>query len=201
MTQPMVNAHLFIDYQNVHISGHELFGGQYAPVHKSLIHPVRFADRVAIERNAKVHQQVQISEIHVYRGQPSSNQDPTAAARNKAQAADWTRDPRVKVHSRTLRYPRDGSAPREKGVDVMLAIDLVRCSIAKSAEVIILASRDTDLLPALEAAYDLDGSIVEVASWAGGSRLRFSTAEGRRPLWSTTLDSAAHGASLDPRSY
>lgn len=193
-------AHLFIDYQNLHLSAHETFGGYQAPVHKSLVHPARFADEVQRARNALVHQQVDITKIHVYRGEPSSNQDAIAAARNKAQAAEWTRDPRVKMRTRTLRYPRDGGPAREKGVDVMLAIDLVRCSIAKEADVLILASRDTDLLPALEAAYDIDGSFVEVANWAGMSRLRFVGKE-RRTLWCTFLDETAFRASMDPRQY
>lgn len=194
-------AHLFIDYQNLHISAHEMFAPLGSPQHLSLIHPGLFASRLELVRNAAVHVPVVITEVHVYRGQPSSQKDALAAARNKAQAAEWTRDRRVEVHSRTLRYPREGGAPREKGVDVMLAIDLVRCSISKSADVIILASRDTDLLPALEAAYDLDGSIVETASWRGNSRLRFSPNSGRRPLWSTLLDRHDFAASKDPRSY
>lgn len=192
-------AYLFIDYQNLHLSGHETFGE--GPLHSSLIHPGLFANELEISRNAKVLRPVSITQVHVYRGEPSSEQDVEAAARNKAQAAQWTRDRRVKVHTRTLRYPREGGAPREKGVDVMLAVDLVRCSIAKTADVIILASRDTDLLPALETAYDLDGSFVEVAGWIGQSRLRFRSNEGRRPLWITGLGAAEFARSIDPRDY
>lgn len=200
MTEP-ATAHLFIDYQNLHLSGHEMFGGLQAPLHASLIHPGLFADELQQLRNSKVYQPVRITEIHVYRGEPSSKQDAVAAARNKAQAAEWTRDRRVKAHSRTLRYSRDGSPPREKGVDVMLAVDLVRCSIGKAADVIILASRDTDLLPALETAYDSDGAIVEVAGWQGQSRLRFRSNEGRRPLWMTSLGDQEFHRCIDPRQY
>ena len=200
MATPPATAHLFIDYQNLHLSAHEMFGEYQAPLYKSLIHPALFAQALQTERNSRVHTQAAITEIHVYRGQPSSAQDSAAAARNKAQAAEWTRDRRVTVHSRTLRYPRDGGPPREKGVDVMLAIDLVRCSIEKRADILILASRDTDLLPALEAAYDLDGAIVENAGWVGQSRLRF-TGHDRRPLWCTMLDQAVYRASVDPRQY
>lgn len=194
-------AHLFIDYQNLHLSGHEVFGAYQAPVHASLIHPGQFANEVESARNALVHHQMKITEVHVYRGQPSSDREATSAARNKSQTAEWTRDRRVTVHSRTLRYPHEGGPPREKGVDVMLAVDLIRCSMMKRADVIILASRDTDLLPALEAAYDVDGSFVEVTGWAVGSRLRFRGPTGRRPLWHTGLDSAAFQRSLDQRDY
>ena len=195
----VATAHLFIDYQNLHLSGHDAFG--QGPLHKSLIHPGLFADQVQAVRNAKVHTAVEIAEIHVYRGEPSSAHDAIAAARNKSQASEWTRDRRVEVHARTLRYPQDGGPPREKGVDVMLAVDLVRCSIKSGADVIILASRDTDLLPALETAYDADGSLVEVAGWATQSRLRFKSNEGRRSLWATGLEMAEFDASLDPREY
>ena len=197
----LARAHLFIDYQNVHLSGHEMFAAFGAPLHASLIHPAALADQITAVRNTKVFQPVAIERIHVYRGQPSSHQDPTAAARNKAQAASWTRDRRVQMHTRTLTYPYDGGAPREKGVDVMLAVDLIRCSITKSADVIILASRDTDLLPALEAAYDLDGAIVETAGWSGQSRLRFRGDPPRRRLWMTELGASEFKDSLDTRDY
>lgn len=196
----VVSAHLFIDYQNLHLSGHEIFAGMGTPLHESLIHPGLFADEVERVRNDRVHQQVKITAVHVYRGEPSNQQDPRASARNKAQAAQWTRDRRVTMHSRTLTYPRDGGPPREKGVDVMLAVDLVRCSITKNADVLILASRDTDLLPALEAAYDLDSSIVETAGWTGKSRLRFRGGV-RRQLWMTELEETHFKASLDGRQY
>lgn len=194
----MATAHLFIDYQNLHLSAHECFGGGL-PIHRSLIHPGLFADQVQRVRNSLVYSPVTIEKIHVYRGQPSSEREVTPAARNKAQAAEWQRDRRVEVHTRTLRYPHDwpDTPSREKGVDVMLAVTLVRASIERWADVLILASRDTDLLPALEAARVIDGSIVEVAGWRPKSRLQIPGAR----MWSTGLEAEHFDQCIDPRDY
>ncbi|MGZ0069446.1 NYN domain-containing protein [Microbacterium arborescens] len=194
----MATAHLFIDYQNVHLSAWECFEPNM-PVHHSLIDPGKFADEVQRVRNSLVHTQVTIEKIHVYRGQPSSEREVDAAARNKAQAAAWERDRRVKVHSRTLRYPRDWpeTPSREKGVDVMLAVTLMRASIERWADVLILGSRDTDLLPALEAARTIDGSIVEVAGWRAKSRLRIPNER----LWATGLEEESFDRCRDSRRY
>jgi len=194
----MATAHLFIDYQNLHLSAHECFEREM-PIHHSLIHPGLFADEVQRVRNSLVHTPVTIEKIHVYRGQPSSEREVESAARNKSQAAFWERDRRVKVHSRTLRYPPDwpDTHSREKGVDVMLAVTLVRASIEKWADVLILASRDTDLLPALEAARDIDGSIVEVAGWRAKSRLRIPHVR----LWATGLEFDDYQRCRDTRPY
>ncbi|MFN8169598.1 MAG: NYN domain-containing protein [Candidatus Nanopelagicales bacterium] len=59
---------------------------------------------------------------------------------------------------------------REKGVDVALAVDLVRMAIGKEYEVGIVFSRDTELEPAIDLALKL-GAHTEVATWAGGSRI------------------------------
>lgn len=194
----MATAHLFIDYQNLHLSAHECFEPDM-PVHHSLIHPGLFANEVERVRNSLVHVPVTIEKIHVFRGQPSSKREVIPAARNKAQAAAWERDRRVKVSSRSLRYPEEWpDAPsREKGVDVLLAVTLMRASIERWADVLILASRDTDLLPALEVARDIDGSIVEVAGWRGKSRLQIAGAR----LWATGLDVNEFEASRDKRPY
>ncbi len=194
----LATAHLFIDYQNLHLSAHECFARDM-PIHHALIHPGLFADAVQRVRNELVHTPVTIEKVHVYRGQPSSEREVQAAARNKAQRAAWEKDRRVKVYSRSLRYPRDwpDTPSREKGVDVMLAVTLMRASIEKWADVLILGSRDTDLLPALEAARDIDHSIVEVAGWRPKSRLQIPGVR----LWSTGLDVDDYEASRDRRQY
>lgn len=194
----MATAHLFIDYQNLHLSAHECFDNSM-PVHHSLIDPGKFADNVQRVRNSLVYSPVTIEKVHVYRGQPSSEREIAAAARNKAQRSAWERDRRVKVHSRSLRYPPDwpDTPSREKGVDVMLAVTLMRASIEKWADVLILASRDTDLLPALEAAKDIDGSIVEVAGWRPKSRLQIPGVR----MWATGLEADDYEDCRDTRVY
>ncbi|MGL5823574.1 MAG: NYN domain-containing protein, partial [Nocardioides sp.] len=146
---------LYIDYQNVHLSVRETFAPPGTPHHRTLIHPGNYGDALMARRKAKGRIGA-LEKIQVYRGQPSSDREPGMASRNKAQHAEWARDPRVTVHSRPLRYPRHwpDDPAREKGVDVRLALDFVRAAVDRSADVLILASRDTDLVPALESASD-----------------------------------------------
>jgi uncharacterized LabA/DUF88 family protein len=112
--------------------------------------------------------------VHVFRGQASSDREPTLASITKAQAANWCRDSRVTMHTRPLRYPnRWPNVPaREKGVDVMLAVHFVRAAIEKRADTLIIASRDTDLLPAVEMAVEFGTAQIETCMWENCSRLR-----------------------------
>jgi hypothetical protein len=59
--------------------------------------------------------------------------------------------------------------PREKGIDVKLAIDVVRTTLLESDhDVTIVISADTDLLPALELVAERRGATsIEVAAWQG----------------------------------
>jgi hypothetical protein len=112
-------------------------------------------------------------------------------------------DRRVKVYSRPLRYPRDwpNSPAREKGVDVMLAVAFVRAALEKHADTLVLASRDTDLMPVLEMAVDLRTVQVETCTWTGCSRLRFGRGYSAHRLECTYLDEQAYLSAKDPRSY
>ncbi len=53
----------------------------------------------------------------------------------------------------------------EKGIDVLLAVDLVRDAYMDEFDTAVVASADTDLLPALEEALRA-GKRVETASWS-----------------------------------
>ncbi len=83
------------------------------------------------------------------------------------------------MFDRPLRYPGDWprSKAEQKGVDVALAVDLVFGAARTSFDVAIVASTDTDLVPALEAICNLrrawGAPVVEVAAWApNNKRLR-----------------------------
>lgn len=66
--------------------------------------------------------------IRVYGGLPDPTKQATLHAVNSRQTLAWTGDSRVTVFNRPLRYPSDWSSakPMEKGIDVALAVDLVR---------------------------------------------------------------------------
>jgi uncharacterized LabA/DUF88 family protein len=193
---------LFIDYQNVHLSVVEAFAPPGTPHHTTLIHPGKYGDALMACR-ARKGRGGTLEQIFVYRGQPSSDREPTSASRNKAQTAEWARDPRVTVYNRPLRYPRNwpSDRAREKGVDVKLALDFARAAVDKSADVLILASRDTDLIPALESASDLGTADLEVVTWQNCSRIRFGGSYSARPLWCNFMQGTDYMASKDPRQY
>jgi NYN domain len=89
---------------------------------------------------------------------------------------------------------------QEKGIDVALAVDFVRLACEGAFDVGVLFSRDTDLLPALEAVRDLStgGVHVEVATWRGLSRLRYP--DSQLP-WCHYLDGSDYEACRDDTDY
>ena len=164
--QPL-SALVVIDYQNIHLTAH----GEFSPVgllkHETLIHPLHFANQVITTRSNRLAirsvaqgepppRVVQLDRVQVFRGCPSNERSPTAYRRSQAQKSEWTRDRRVDVTYRTLRYLWDHIkqeyVPSEKGIDVMAALAVVRAADREAHDIIILASHDSDLEPALEAA-------------------------------------------------
>jgi len=137
--------------------------------------------------------------VRVYRGRPDPRHEPGAAGANDRQAAVWQRNGAV-VCRRPLRYPRDWPdlPAREKGVDVQLACDVITEAMTHQVDVVIIASRDTDLIPALEIVRSRRLAHVETASWDGSSRICFS---GERQPWCHRMDEAAYEAIRDRRDY
>jgi len=197
---PSPRVHLFVDYQNVHLTAHEQFGTPGTQPYLSLIHPGRLADAIDAER--AVHNKVgMISRIYVFRGFPSPGREPNSYKRNQAQSSEWQRDRRVVMYSRSLKYPSDwpNTKAREKGVDVMLATRFVYEAASNAADVLILASRDTDLAPAVELASQIPNAPeVEIFNWTG--RGRFHCSLPTQP-WCTFLDRTGFLLSIDPRQY
>lgn len=52
----LLQAVVVIDYQNVHLTGHELFSkGQGLAKHEDLVHPLHFANQLLLSRNQRQH--------------------------------------------------------------------------------------------------------------------------------------------------
>jgi hypothetical protein len=167
---------VFLDFQNVHLTGHGLFGGGVEP-YRGVPDPVRLADLVASRR---IRPSV-ASAIRVYRGRPDPDHQPLPTAANDAQASQWSRDARVHLVRRQLNYRGwPGVPPQEKGIDVALAVDLIHLAIGRQYDALVVFSSDTDLLPALETIVTLRLGHVEVACWSGFKPLRFP---GRNLPW------------------
>jgi uncharacterized LabA/DUF88 family protein len=163
------NVAIFLDFQNVHLTGHGLYGGG-SERYRCVPDPCRLADLIASRRSRPS----EAAAIRVYRGRPDPNHEPIPPAANDAQASQWSRDHRVQVIRRQLNY-RDwpNQPPREKGIDVSIAVDLMHLAFRKQYDALVLFSSDTDLLPALESVVKLRLGHVEVACWSGFKPLRF----------------------------
>lgn len=221
--QPL-SAVVVIDYQNVHLVGHEAFAGtRHRPRHECLIDPLRFAETLLSIRNAgqrQGHPHAALQRVLVYRGLPSATYDPVDYGRSMAQKAHWERDRRVHVDLRPLRYDvaRDSTGPprrdsqgrytvfgkREKGVDVLCALACVREAQRADTDVVILASHDSDLEPAISEVRALGTAKIEGFRWASPDsyvyQLGSALPRGQRP-WVTTMDERAFRASWDTSRY
>ncbi|WP_322748835.1 MULTISPECIES: NYN domain-containing protein [unclassified Frankia] len=189
---------IFIDYQNVYLSALKVFQPLETSRSRGHVDPVRLSERICAGRRLGGA----LTDIRVYRGRPGPDRQPEAARANDRQASAWARHPLVSVIRRQLRYPRDWpvGAAQEKGIDVALAVDFVRLACEGAYDVGILFSRDTDLVPALEAVRDLGSARahVEVATWVGTSRLRFH--DSQLP-WCHYLNADAYESCRDGMDY
>lgn len=196
-------ACVVIDYQNIHLMAHQIWAPKGLPVHECLIHPLKFAEQVlavrAVRQQDVVQQRAVLAGVKVFRGSPSNRHQSFLYGISQRQRSEWTRDRRVDVVYRTLRYPQGWpSAPaREKGVDVLVALTLVRVAQDPEIDVVILASHDTDLEPALEMGVADGAAKIETAGWQGANVLRPS---GGR-LWHTTLSAADMVKTRDRVNY
>jgi len=192
-----------IDYQNIHLTARDEFAPPGTPPEQVLIDPLRFAERALLVRAGRqrdeVQQRAQLASVRVFRGAPSNARERNLYAISQRQRSEWTRDPRVEVTYRTLRYPHNwpAKAAQEKGIDVLIALTVVKLATLGTYDVVTLASHDTDLEPALELAVSDGHSKIETVGWEGCRILRPS---GRR-LWHTALSAADMPHTRDRRSY
>lgn len=149
----------YIDYQNMYKGARDSFGWGNEKGHFGNFRPLPLSRALAGERELK--------QIRVYTGVPHPERDRFGHAITQRRVEAFRRsDPeRVRVFTRTLKYPPPEG--REKGVDVQLAVDVVRLAIEDEFDVLILCSADTDLLPALEfVTQHKPDTIVETVAYA-----------------------------------
>jgi hypothetical protein len=162
---------VFLDFQNVLQRGHDLYG-RGKESYQCVPEPSLVADMLASRRDVPS----EATSILVFRGRPDPRKEPTLASAHDKQKQQWQRrDRRVTVVSHPLFYrnwPDD--APVEKGIDVSLAIELVRTTLQEQEtyDALIVFSSDTDLLPAIKLCGELGGPVVEIACWVGANSLQ-----------------------------
>ena len=214
----MLKATVIIDYQNVQLVSVKLFK-PLLPRHAHYIHPYNFSQTLMIKRNKKHLSQIlhgTVTKILVYRGLPSPYHDAKDHERNLQQAKNWKTKPEVIIFQRPLRYSflkdnneqflLDKNGKRivikreEKGIDVLCALALVR--EARTSDLVILASQDTDLVPAIEEAIALKQAKIETFSWySKSSRQSFELRSPVAPTWNTRLGEEEYFQCLDENTY
>lgn len=228
---PKLRAAVVIDYQNVHLTAHNTFDPR-GPEWESIIEPMQFSRTAIAYRNKRQrpgYPSASLSRVKVFRGLPHADYDPAQHRRCMHMAANW-RQAGADVQLRDLKYEyqRDYAGrpildengkkipmgvPREKGVDVLCALACVNAALDPGIDLVILASRDTDLVPVLDEIHDRHSkdkstARIETVSWYN-SRWREEGAQNAgslratlpRRIWNTNLDRQAYEASLDRTSY
>ena len=214
-------AAVILDYQNVHLTGHGLYEStRHADKHLCLVDPLLYANAVLRTRNARQlpgHAPAVLHKVLVYRGNPTPEHAPQAYARNLRQKDHWERDPRVHVTLRPLKYyyMRDAAGAivyrdnqkvveriQEKGVDVLCALAVIREACDPNVDLVILASSDSDLEPAIEEAHRMGAAKIETASWWNarekwGQQLRLRELR----VWNTRLDETVFNSVRDTQDY
>ncbi|MGH3041921.1 MAG: NYN domain-containing protein [Gaiellaceae bacterium] len=139
-------AVVFIDYQNMYRSARDAFGWASEAGHFGNFRPLGLGG-LAIRGKGCI-----LSQVRVYTGihTPRGNAVQYAMAQRRIGAWIAEAPERVQVFPRPLRYSPGYKRAQEKGVDVEFAIDFVRLALDDEFDVAVLASADTDLVPALQ---------------------------------------------------
>ena len=168
----VIRVAVFIDYQNLYHGARRTFGDRLSdPPSFGHIDPGTLA-RLLTGLGDTVDPDRELWATNVYRGEPGNRSHVKLRAAFARQTRRWRADSSLTVKTTPLRYRRvhqpGGSRWRaeEKGIDVLLAVDVVRGAYMDEFDAAVVASADTDLLPALEEALRA-GKRVETASWSG----------------------------------
>jgi hypothetical protein len=189
---------VFVDYQNVYRGARRTFGLDDGPSVEGQVSPLQAGLLLASLREPADRV---LAGVRLYRGLPSNKFDPKGYGACMRQLAAWATDPRVLGITRPVNY-RDRDQPREKGIDVRLATDLVLMAARDEFDVAVLFSRDTDLLPAIEAVLEIKGGgSCEVAAWTDGVKERGRLRIDGRPLWCHYLNEEHYRSVEDLTDY
>lgn len=193
---------VFVDYQNTYKSARAAFCEPDAPPPDGQVDPHALGNLIVTRRDIDS----ELVQVRIYRGQPDPRKDPRGYDIVERQCRAWRRLPKVSFLRRPLRYPSDWPErrPEEQGIDVALAVDFVLMAVRGEYDVGVIMSTDSDLRPALEAVFSLEGHPFprcEVAAWwAPRSHSQRLAVPGRR-IWCHWLDEDDYHAVADPHDY
>ena len=168
----MTRVAVFIDYQNLYHGARRTFGGPHTDAPGfGHVDPVALA-RLLVHLGRAVDPERVLWNTSIYRGEPGYKSHRKLRVAFARQTSRWRSDPSITVKTTALRYRRvehpGGWTWRaeEKGIDVLLTVDVVRGAYMNEFDTVVVASADTDLVPALDEALRA-GKRVETASWSG----------------------------------
>lgn len=208
----MTRLKVFIDYQNAYHCAQDMFDlDEYDPVAPH-IRPLRLG--VLLKQLGEEHDpNRELIEVRIYRGEPTNKSHAKLQGSFQRQVAAWReREPMLKVITRPLRYnpttwDYTGKATawdtgREKGIDVLIALDLVLGAINNEYDIAVLMSGDSDLEPAIDEVLRA-GKYVENAVWrkTGEYARRLQTSLPGRNIWCHYLDEKRFALVQDPTDY
>ena len=201
----MTRVAVFLDYQNVYQGARGVFGWQHDSYTAGQIFPRRVGVLLT-DRGRQVDPARQLVRVAAFRGEPSSVHSPKGQSACDRQVRFWRAQAAVDVATRPLKYypyhDEHGAlrwAPREKGIDVHIALEMVMGAFRDQFDVAILFSGDSDLIPAIEEVRRL-GKRCEVAAWDGrANRQRLSIPGGN--VWCHWLTEADYRLVEDSTDY
>lgn len=165
---------VFIDYQNVYHCAREAFGMKNNHPIDGHVRPLRLG-LLLKQLGESVDPDRELKQVRVYRGEPTNKSHPTLQGAFQRQVAAWrTREPYLATTTRPMRYnptkwdhtgrETAWDSGEEKGIDVLLALDMALGAVKDEYDVAVLCSGDTDLEPAIDAVV-AEGKKVENAVW------------------------------------
>ncbi|MDE0578456.1 MAG: NYN domain-containing protein, partial [bacterium] len=197
---------VFIDYQNVYHRARASFGYDGDPdPNIGHIYPQKVGELLC-DLGLPNDPYRELNEVRVYKGMPDHRSGVDAQSFAARQIAAWENAPTVMVRYRPLDYfevEKKGKTvwkSQEKGVDVMLALDLVDLAQSGVFDTAVVFSADSDLLPALEQVVDL-GRRVETATWDGPGINRGPLRIPECDLWNHRLNRSHFDQVCDSTDY
>lgn len=162
---------VFIDEENVYRRARKTFDQENSNKDVGRVDALKLSELLVERMPPRFEGQRQLEEVRVYTGIPNQQMDFERYKSFRSRTAIWEKQGCV-VKARRLRYS-DKGPPRQKGVDVQLAVDVVRLAVLGRLDVAIIVSTDTDLEPVLETFWELENEReqrserlpVEVVAW------------------------------------
>ena len=199
---------VFIDYQNVYHCARLAFGDpENDPPTFGHVLPQRLG-LLLKQLGEDVDPDRELQAVTVYRGEPGAKSHPRLQSAFSRQVAAWRASPLTTVRTRLLRYqPTEWSFGKpvrwrgeEKGIDVLIALDVAIGARDDCYDVAVVVSADTDLIPAIEVALRA-GKRVETATWSSKTlRTKPLTVAGWR-IWNHWLDRQRFDYVRDDTNY